>query len=269
MAARGWCVGAYRKSVRWVALVLLVAPVGCSRPSEPADAGPGGRPQPLALKPQQELAAGRQAAQQVREKYAGRFLPADSPEVRRVRDVTERLVRASQIEPLQREMNLRVRNYVFEWEANVVRDREINAFCLPAGKIFVLTGILGVTGEDDDFLATVLAHEMAHALAHHASERVAREQTSSNVLRNLYYDRIQEAEADHIGVFLMALAGYDPNRAVAFWQRMSQAGAGRGVPEFLSDHPSDETRIHNLQEWAPRAQAAKKAFDEGRIAPPR
>jgi predicted Zn-dependent protease len=77
---------------------------------------------------------------------------------------------------------------------------------------------------------------------------------------------MQESEADHIGVFLMAFAGYDPARAVEFWQRMSQARGAQGEPpEFLSDHPSHDTRIRQLREWAPRARAAKKAFDEGRV----
>jgi predicted Zn-dependent protease len=181
-----------------------------------------------------------------------------------------RLAKAAEIEPLQREIRLRVRGYRFEWEANVVRDKQVNAFCLPAGKIFVFTGILRVTGADDASIATVLSHEMAHALAHHASEGVARQQRAGeSVLRGLAYGRMQESEADHIGIFLMTFAGYDPAKAVVFWQRMRQArGAKGGPPEFLSGHPSHETRIRDLQQWAPKARSAKKAFDEGRIASP-
>jgi predicted Zn-dependent protease len=198
-----------------------------------------------------------------------RVLPADTSETGRVRRVTERIARAGENEPLQREIKLRIRGYRFEWEANVVRDRQVNAFCLPAGKVFVFTGILPVVGDSDDRLATVLSHEIAHALAHHASERVARERGGGNILRSLSYDRMQESEADHIGVFLMTFAGYDPNRAVEFWERMHGANQGGSPPEFLSDHPSDEHRIANLREWAPKARAAKKAYDEGRIAPAR
>jgi predicted Zn-dependent protease len=154
------------------------------------------------------------------------------------------------------------------WEANVVRDRQVNAFCLPGGWIFVYTGILPVVGDRDDALAAVLAHEIAHALAHHGSERVAREQDGGNPFRRLSYNRMQESEADHIGLFLMTFAGYDPDQAVAFWERMARAHQG-GPPEILSDHPSDERRIRDLQTWAPHARAAKKAFDEGRIAPAR
>jgi predicted Zn-dependent protease len=244
--------------------------VGCARPGDEGGTGqgPGGRRQRLALTPQQELAVGRRAAQEVREQYRGRLLPEDSPEVRRVRGVTARLIQAAGIEPLQREINLRVRGYRFEWEADVIRERQVNAFCLPAGKMFVFTGILQVMGDDDDFLATVMAHEMAHALAHHASERVAREQSGEGVLRSLKYNRDQESEADHIGAFLMEFAGYDSRDAPRFWQRMGQATGAR-PPEFLSDHPSPETRARDLGRWAEHARAAKRAFDEGNIKPPR
>src|SRR5262249_18314926 len=145
---------------------------------------------------------------------------------------------------------------------------QINAFCLPAGKIIVFTGILPVA-ESDDQLATVLSHEIAHALAHHASERVAREQSGvARLLARRAYDRAQESEADHIGLFLMTFADYDPNEAVVFWERMQTVhGPGGRIPEFLSDHPSDIRRIRDLQAWVPMALGGKRAFDEGRIAP--
>ncbi|QJW99077.1 M48 family metallopeptidase [Frigoriglobus tundricola] len=247
------------------------AGVGCSPRADhhPADAGPGGRQQPLALSPNEESTVGRKAFEQVMAEYRTRVLPPNRPEVVRVRRITDRLARAAEIEPLQREIMLRVRGYRFEWEANVVRDEKVNAFCLPAGRMFVFTGLFPVAGERDDALATVLAHEMAHALAHHGSERVAREQEGGGtVFRRLSYDRMQESEADHIGLFLMTFAGYDPNEAVALWERMRRAHGG-APPEFLSDHPSDEHRVRALREWVPKARAAKKAFDEGRIAPAR
>lgn len=232
--------------------------------------GPGRREQPLALNPRQELEVGRRAYREVMAEYEDRLAPQRTPEVGRARRVMERLVKAAAIEPLQREINLRVRGYRFEWEVNVIRSEQVNAFCLPAGKMFLFTGILKVIGDNDDFLATVLSHEMAHALAHHASERIARDRSSGSVLRKLHYERAQEAEADHIGVFLMAFADFNPDRAVLFWEKMRQARGGRrGTPEWLSDHPSDESRIQTLRDWAPRARAARKAFDEGRIAPAR
>jgi predicted Zn-dependent protease len=230
--------------------------------------GPGGRQQELGLSPRQELSVGRKAFQEVLQEYRGRILPDNHPDVVRVRRIVDRLAKSAEIEPLQREMNLRVRGYVFEWEVAVVQERQANAFCLPAGKMVLFTGIIPVAGSDGQ-LAAVISHEMAHALAHHGSERVAREQSGGGgVLRSLRYDRFQESEADKIGVFLMAFAEYDPDDAVTFWQRMQRAtGGGGGVPEILSDHPSHETRIEDLRRWAPRAKAAKQAFDEGRIAP--
>lgn len=156
----------------------------------------------------------------------GRVLPPNSAEVTRARRIVDRLAQAAEIEPLQREIVLRVRGYRFEWEANVVRDPQVNAFCLPAGRIFVSTGLFGVVGESDDAIAAVLAHEMALALAHHGSERVAREQEGGTVFRRLSDDRMQESGADHIGVFLMPFAGYDPDRAVALWERMQRVHGG-------------------------------------------
>jgi len=256
-------------------LALAIALVaGCGFPFGEDEAarrgeGPGGREQPLALSPTEELQVGRQAYHDVLREYRDRVLPENHPDVRRVKRVVDRLAAAAKIEPLQREINLHVQGYVFDWNVSVVQSRQVNAFCLPAGKVFVFTGILPVVGESDDRLATVLGHEIAHALAHHASERVARARGVGNILRSLSYDRMQESEADHIGVFLMTFAGYDPDRAVEFWERMHRAGPGGSPPEFLSDHPSDEHRIANLRAWAPKARAAKKAYDEGRIAPAR
>jgi len=225
----------------------------------------------LALTPEQELELGRQAYRKALQEAGREVLPPDSPEAKRVRRITDRIIKAAQIEPLQREINLRVKDYRFEWEVNVLRDdRRANALCLPGGKMLVYTGILQVARSDDQ-LATVLSHEMAHALAHHASERVARGKADGvAVLRNKAYDRQQEAEADHIGVFLMTFAGYDPGEAVHFWERMGQAGRDKGrLPEILSDHPSDAQRIRALAKWVPAARAGKKAYDKGRIAPAR
>ena len=136
--------------------------------------GPGHRPQQLALSPQQELDLGRKAYREVLsnpQKY-GRPYPKDSPEVRRVRRVTDRLIKAWEIKPLEREMNLVRPGYHYEWEVNVLEKNDVNAFCLPGGKIVVFSGLLHVA-QNDDQLAVVLGHEMGHALAHHSSERVA------------------------------------------------------------------------------------------------
>jgi metalloendopeptidase OMA1, mitochondrial len=259
----------YRSALRLaIAVLLAFGSGGCDSPSDSGSGeGPGGRAQELALSPRQELATGRKAYEQVLQEYGGRTLPQNHPDTARVTRVVQRLAKAVEIEPLQREIHLRTRGYSFEWEVTAVREQQVNAFCLPAGKIVVFTGILPVAASDDQ-LATVLAHEMSHALAHHGSERVAREQSGAGVLGSLRYDRRQESEADHIGVFLMAFADFDADAAVAFWQRMQSAtGGGGGLPEILSDHPSHETRIADLKLWAPKAKAARQAFNEGRIQP--
>src|ERR1700733_9154705 len=164
---------------RVIALALLFSSfIGCNWSTQQgerdsSEEGPGGRKQELALSPIQELGIGRRSQQEVLSEFRDRVLPIESPETRRVHAVSERLAKAAEIEPLQREILLHVRGYHFEWEEHVIKDKQINAFCLPAGKIVVFTGILPVTA-DDHQLATVLGHEMAHALAHHGSERVAR-----------------------------------------------------------------------------------------------
>jgi predicted Zn-dependent protease len=220
------------------------------------------------LSPQQEYSLGAQAYQQILDKARAKdaLLPADSAPVRRVRRVGERIVEAVKIEPLQREINLHLRGYRFEWEFNVIRSREVNAFCLPGGKVVVYTGLLRII-ENDDQLATVLSHEIAHALAHHSNERITREESGRvGWLFNMAYDREQESESDHIGLFLMTFAGYDPDEALVFWQRMQQAERGGQVPEILSNHPSDAHRIRQLRIWIPQAKAAKVAYDHHRIA---
>jgi metalloendopeptidase OMA1, mitochondrial len=283
---------------RWRGLAkLLLAAVLCpgmlAGGCAPANQeGPGHRSQHLALSPDQELALGRQAYDQVLSKaHAVR----DGPQVERVRQVSERIVKASEIEPLQREINLRIQGYRFDWEFNVLEDRHVNAFCLPGGKVAVFTGLLSVV-QNDDQLATVLSHEIAHALAHHASERIDHQQMYETAVQaaggvlgqmdperrkeligllaagaqlgSLPFDRRQESEADHIGLFLMTFAGYDPRQAIVLWEEMERLSSRHGrPPEFLSDHPSDAQRIAKIREWLPQAEAAKKAWDEGRIAP--
>jgi predicted Zn-dependent protease len=167
----------------------------------------------------------------------------------------------------------------FVWKVTLLRKNEANAYCLPGGKIVVYTGILPVTG-NDAALATVLGHEVAHATAEHAAERIERDHltnvaaaivaggvafTPAQYLRvvallgaadSLPFSRSQESEADHIGLVYMARAGYDPREAVAFWKRMQRASRGKEPPEFASDHPSDEHRIERIENWLPEAERA-------------
>lgn len=163
--------------------------------------------------------------------------------------------------------------YNYAWEFNLIQDKSINAWCMPGGKVAVYTGILPVTANDSG-LATVMAHEVAHAIAGHASERASQGAGAqilggvlgggSQTLGQLYglggslallkFSRNQETEADRLGLIFMAMAGYDPGSAVPFWQRMSQASQGGAPPEFMSTHPSDATRIANIQKNLPEAR---------------
>jgi predicted Zn-dependent protease len=239
---------------------------GPGAPGGGAGEGPGHRSQELALTPQQELRLGEKAYRQVLEEAGDAVLPARSPEVQRVQRVAEKILKAAHIRALDQEINLHIDWEYIRPEFNVIRKREVNAFCLPGGKIVVFTGLLRVVGDNDAFLATVLSHEIAHALAHHTSERLAME-PHGQTFRGLRFERAQESEADHIGVFLMTFAGYDPREAPRFWERMEQMTGGSGTPEILSNHPSDEHRMRALQQWARAAAAAKQAYDEGRVAP--
>jgi metalloendopeptidase OMA1, mitochondrial len=235
---------------------------GCSRPSE--GEGPGHRDQPLALRPQQELEIGRAAYAEL---LAEARILRSGPQFDHVQRVSRRIAEAVQIEPLQREINLHIADYPFEWEYCVIESRQINAFCLPGGKIGVFTGLLRLVRNDDQ-LAAVIAHEVAHAVAHHASERIARAQSMGHGLLSLSFDREQESEADHIGVFLMTFAGYDPQEAVAFWNEMEAVRGSRPqLPEILSDHPSDRRRIDLLKKSVPMAKAAEAAYIQGRVTP--
>lgn len=166
--------------------------------------------------------------------------------------------------------------YNFKWEFNLIQSKEVNAWCMPGGKVAVYSGILPVA-QTDAGLATVLAHEIGHAIAHHAAERISQQMvaqgvggllgagsgSSASVINQLYgigtplvllsYSRNQESEADRLGLTFMAMAGYDPHEAVNFWQRMMKLNQGGSTPAFLSDHPSDAQRVADIQAHIPEA----------------
>jgi metalloendopeptidase OMA1, mitochondrial len=169
----------------------------------------------------------------------------------------------------------------YEWEVSLIDDDAmVNAFALPGGKMAVYTGILPVAGSETG-LATVMGHEIGHVIARHGTERMTSSlgidavlqfidvgnytglaQTGLEFLVNRPFGRAQESEADEIGLVYMARAGYDPREAVAFWERMEQLGGG-GPPEFLSTHPSHETRVERLQEKMPEALEIWRAAGGG------
>lgn len=254
-----------------VAVVAFLAGQGCMPPDQQEGAGPGHRQQVLGVKPEQEFELGQKAYRKIldeaRQKDA--LLPQDSQPVQLVRRVGQRIVKAVEIEPLQREINLHLKGYRFDWRFNVIQSQEVNAFCLPGGRVAVYSNLLRIV-DNESQLATVLAHEIAHALAHHANERITIEASGRvNWLYRQAYDREQESEADHIGLFLMTFAGYDPDEALVFWQHMERLSRGGQLPEILSNHPSDRRRIDQIRRWIPQAKGAKVAFDQHRIAPAR
>ena len=181
----------------------------------------------------------------------------------------------------------------YQWTFNLVQDKQVNAWCMPGGLIVVYEGLLPVT-QDEASLAIVLGHEIAHAVARHSAEQMSTQikqqqglqvgaavagmlgvgtNTTSAIgalvaqgfnFKNLSYSRSHESEADHMGLIFAAMAGYDPQVAVTFWQRMAAASTSQ-TSEFLSDHPSDATRIKQIQGWLPEAQKYYKKG--GTIAP--
>jgi predicted Zn-dependent protease len=170
----------------------------------------------------------------------------------------------------------------YQWEYHLVESGEVNAWCMPGGKIVVYTGILPVT-QTEAGLATVMGHEVSHALLNHGQQRMSAgvlqelgaaglsilttekspetQQLAmtaygagSQIFGTLPFSRSHESEADHYGLILMAVAGYDPGEAVPFWERMASLSGGASTPEFLSTHPSDTRRIHQLQSWISEAR---------------
>jgi predicted Zn-dependent protease len=172
-----------------------------------------------------------------------------------------------------------VQNY--NWTFNLVQDKQVNAWCMPGGLICVYEGLLPVT-QNEASLAIVLGHEIAHAVAKHSAEQMSQQykqemglqigtaiagmlgmgQNTQSIVqaiaaqgfnfKNLSYSRSHENEADHMGLIFAAMAGYDPQVATSFWQRMAASSTNQ-TAEFLSDHPSDATRIKNIQKWMPEA----------------
>jgi predicted Zn-dependent protease len=169
----------------------------------------------------------------------------------------------------------------YDWEFNLVEDDQVNAWCMPGGKVVVYTGILPVT-RDEAGLAVVMGHEIAHAVARHGNERMSQAMiaqfggmalselvkskpaAAQNLFMTAYgigtnvgvllpFSRKQESEADHLGLIFMAMADYDPRVAVDFWRRMSEEKGGAAPPEFISTHPSDQTRIRNIESLLPEA----------------
>jgi len=251
-----------KRHLAFVLLSLLSA--GCLTVPET------GRRQVMLISSQQEMQLGFSAFQQVKKETPASRDPAITAMVQRV---GRRIAAVAELPGAQ-------------WEFVVFDSKEANAFCLPGGKVGIYTGILPIT-KDEAGLATVIGHEIAHAVARHGAERMSEGlllQTGGGLLgaglansdprtrvlvltayglgakvgRELPHSRAQESEADRIGLIYMARAGYDPEAAVAFWQRFGEHNrqqGGAGTPEFLRTHPLDTVRVQQLQQWMPEAKA--------------
>jgi predicted Zn-dependent protease len=192
----------------------------------------------------------------------------------RIQDAVERYFTSSGLQDYLKD---------YKWEFNLVDDQQVNAWCMPGGKVVVYTGIMPVA-KDDAGLAVVMGHEIAHAIAEHGNERMSqgliaqlggaalstalatKPEATKQLWMSVYgvgsqygallpYGRMQESEADHLGLVFMTMAGYDPNVAVDFWGRMAAQKGGKATPEFLSTHPSDASRIAEIKRLIPSVVA--------------
>ena len=237
-----------------ILLFILFIFLGCTGKAPVTE-----RSQLLLMSPSEENALGEKS---YREFLATAKISTDKVQTARIKRIGQRIAVAANRKD-------------FVWEFNLVDDKQVNAFCMPGGKVVVYTGILPIA-KNDDQLATVMSHEIAHALARHGAERMSQQyvvqgvQQLGNVLLGvsapeytnafntaygygtqlgvmLPYSRSHEYEADEIGIHLMKKAGYDINQAVVFWQNMKSI-KGATPPEFLSTHPNDDNRIKRISE---------------------
>lgn len=211
-------------------------------------------------------------------------LPASDPKVILVRNCGVKIQKA--VESYYAQKNASDQLKGFNWEFNVVNDNVVNAWCMPGGKVVVYTGLLPVT-ETEEGLAIVMGHEIAHAVARHGNQRMSQSmmiqfggavlstamsqnaQVTQDLFSQAYgvttglgalsFSRKHETEADKMGLIFAAMAGYNPEAAIEFWQRMGKAG-GQSPPQFLSTHPSSETRIRDLQAFMPEAKKYYKPY---------
>jgi predicted Zn-dependent protease len=208
-------------------------------------------------------------------------LSTDASQIAQVEKVGRRIEQAVEEYCSKNNLSSQIKGY--KWEFNLVEDKQVNAWCMPGGKVVVYTGILPYT-ENEEGLAVVMGHEIAHAIAKHGSERMShgllvemggiglsaalanKPAETQNLFMKSYgagsqvgvllpFSRKQETEADRLGLIFMAMAGYDPRGAVDFWQRMSQQEQGGKSIELLSTHPSDQTRINNIKKFLPEAMS--------------
>jgi predicted Zn-dependent protease len=273
LAARGLAL--LHALVFGASLALLPATEASAQPQkqrEGVDVGESSRLARLVPAAEVEKSANQQYHQLLQQAAAKHALaPASHPQFQRLKKVSDRLI------PLALPWNERARSW--QWEVNLIGSNQINAFCMPGGKIAVYTGILDKLQLTDDELAMVVGHEMAHALREHARERMANSVVTQGATRlggaviagifgidprltdfvargasdllTLKFSRGDESEADLVGMEIAARAGYDPRTAITLWQKMAKASTG-APPEWLSTHPSGTSRIAELERNLPK-----------------
>lgn len=254
-------------ALRWVPVVLFGLYFAYYYFSNQEQVPLTGRTQLVDMSREQEVALGLQSYRQI---LSQSRVVMEGEEVEIVRAIGWKLAEAAgDLDP------------GFDWEFNVIASDQINAFALPGGKVGVYTGILPVA-ENVDGLAAIMGHEIAHAIARHGAERMAHQKlaqlgtmAAGVALGDMSYEtqrivlgalgagaqfgvlmpfsRKHESEADYMGLIFLARACFDPSEAPKLWERMGEAGRGRAPPEFMSTHPSHETRIQQFGEWMPEA----------------
>lgn len=278
-----------RGGFRWWVLILFALYAGYYWFSNQQDAAFTGRTQLISSNPQEEAAMGLQAYRQI---LSQSNVVTQGQLPQQIRDIADRLVavgpRVEADLAAARGVKPSIQWDAFDWDVSVIQSDQANAFCLPGGKIAVYTGIIPVA-QNMDALAAIMGHEIAHALLRHSAERMAQQKLAQigsmaagvavsdmepqqqravmavmgagaqyGVL--LPFSREHESEADEVGLMLAAAACYDPREAIGLWQRMGQLSAGQAPPEFMSTHPSGETRIARLQQLMPRALEIRQAY---------
>lgn len=236
------------------------------------------------ISPEQESTLGLQAYQQMLKQE--RPLPEHAPETQKITNIAKRLINSipEVSDALAAEHGMQASHIEasFQWAVTVLQSDQVNAFCLPGGKMAVYTGLLPVA-KTEDAVAVVMGHEIAHALLRHGAQRMTRgkleqlgqmagaasgmDQSTMQTVMSAYgygsalpYARSQETQADELGLMLAAAACYDPRESIALWQRMDSASGGKAPPEFGSTHPSAGTRIKQLEGLMPKAMDYQRRF---------
>ena len=270
--------GIGRRIALWSGVLALAALTGCASVQTTQSGAIGVERKQLMASSvpasQLQLEANKQYAQMMAEARSAGALDTNNAQVRRVRAITNRLI--AQVGAFRGDAA------GWPWEVHVISSDQVNAWCMPGGKMAIYTGLINRIQPTDDELAAVLGHEMAHALREHSREQISQQMATqvglsvlsavtgvaaagdlgaalTNVMFTLPNSRTHESEADLIGVELAARAGYDPRAAVTLWQKMAALGGGSAPPEFLSTHPAAATRSAELQRNAEKVMPLYEA----------